>query len=151
MMLVSPSQTAALMAAGVFFLVGLLTGVWKYWQMHRDGRDHYYVSVAHRAMLMYAFAVLVLERLALFSAWPEQVNLWAVLASCLFFALAIGTYVVHGLLKDTTNQLKRPHRLGTWYLPPYLVMGCMLALIMAEVGGFLVLFPGAAYSVLWMG
>lgn len=143
---VTPAQVAAIMAAAVFFLTGLLTGVWKYWQMHLHGREHYYVGVAHRASLMYAFAAIVLERLAVFSSWSDTVNLWAVLASCLFFALAIGTYVVHGILKDTTNQLKRPHKLGSSELPVWLVMGFMLSLIIAEIGGFLVLFAGAAYT-----
>lgn len=143
---VTDAQVAALMAAAIFFLVGLLTGVWKYWQMHLHGREHYYVGVAHRASLMYAFAAIVLERLAVFSSWPDIVNLWAVLASCLFFALAIGTYVVHGILKDTTNQLKRPHKLGKNELPMWVVMGFMLSLIVAEIGGFLVLFAGAAYT-----
>lgn len=131
------------MAAGIFLLIGLLTGVWKYWQMHLHGRDHYYIAIAHRASLMYAFAAIVLERLAAFSAWSDMVNLWGVLLSCLFFALAIGTYVIHGMLKDTTNQLKRPHKLGKAHLPAWLVMGFMLALIVAEIGGFLVLFSGA--------
>lgn len=143
---VTHAQVAAIMAAAVFFLVGLLTGVWKYWQMHLHGREHYYVGVAHRASLMYAFAAIVLERLAVFSSWPDIVNLWAVLASCLFFALAIGTYVVHGVLKDTTNQLKQPHKLGRIELPAGLVMGFMLSLIIAEIGGFLVLFAGAAHT-----
>lgn len=146
MMAITLAQKAAIMAAGVFFLIGLLTGVWKYWQMHRHGRDHYYVAIAHRASLMYAFAAIVLERLAVFSSWSDTVNLWAVLASCLFFALAIGTYVVHGVLKDTTNQLKQPHVLGRFRLPAWLVMGFMLSLIMAEIGGFLVLFAGAAHA-----
>ncbi len=146
MMEITIAQMAALMAAGIFFLTGLLTGVWKYWQMHLYGRDHYYVAIAHRASLMYAFAAVVLERLAAYSSWPDLVNLWAVLASCLFFALAIGTYVMHGALKDTTNQLKRPHKLGSYHLPTWLVMGFMLSLIMAEVGGFLVLFTGAIHG-----
>lgn len=148
MMEINIAQMAALLAAGAFFLTGLLTGVWKYWQMHLHGRDHYYVAIAHRASLMYAFAAIVLERLAAFSSWSDTVNLWAVLASCAFFALAIGTYVVHGVLKDTTNQLKRPHTLGRHRLPAWLVMGFMLSLIVAEIGGFMVLFAGVVHAFL---
>lgn len=141
---VNAAQLAALMAAGLFFLAGLLTGVWKYWHMHtRQKREHYYIGIAHRASLMYAFAALLLERFAAFSVWPDSVNLWAVLISVLFFALAVGTYVLHGLLQDTTNQLKAPYRLGPLPLPTALVVGFMLLLIVAEIGGFLVLFSGA--------
>lgn len=146
---INPAQQAALVAAGVFFLVGLLTGVWKYWHMHsRQKREHYYIGIAHRASLMYAFAALLLERFAVFSVWPDRVNLWAVLASVLFFALAIGTYAVHGLLQDTTNQLKAPYKVGRIPLPTALVVGFMLLLIVAELGGFLVLFSGALRAFL---
>lgn len=146
---INPAQLAALVAAGVFFLLGLLTGVWKYWHMHsRQKREHYYIGIAHRASLMYAFAALLLERFAALSVWPDVINLWAVLASVLFFALAIATYVLHGVLQDTTNQLKAPYRLGPLALPKALVVGFMVLLIVAEIGGFLVLFSGALKALL---
>lgn len=134
----------ALWGCGVFFLTGLLTGVWKYWQIaHSDkARAHYYVDVAHRASLMYAFACLVLERFAALSVWSNAVNTAAVLASVLFFALAIGSYILHGWLKDTRNQLQSPHRLGSNTVPGGLMVAFMVLLVVAEVGGFLVLFAG---------
>ncbi|HLR16855.1 MAG TPA: hypothetical protein VK099_03195 [Alcanivoracaceae bacterium] len=141
--MINSAQQAALVAAGVFFLVGLLTGVWKYVQMHmHQKREHYYIGIAHRASLMYAFAALLLERFAAFSAWSEAVNFWAVVVSAVYFGLAIGTYVVHGMLKDTTNQLKAPYKLSSFSLPAILVVGFMATLIVAEIGGFLVLFTG---------
>lgn len=142
--MMSVAEKAALLSAGLFLLVGLLTGVWKYLQIRRSekARAHYYVDVAHRASLMYAFACLVLERLAAESAWPDSVNLGAVLAAVLFFALAVGSYVTHGLLADTTNQLRRPHRLGGGELPASLITGFMWLLILAELGGVAVLFAG---------
>lgn len=134
----------ALTSAGSFFLVGLLTGVWKYWQIatSEEARAHYYVDIAHRASLMYAFACLVLERFAQVSAWSDTINFWAVAVSVLFFALAVGSYVLHGFLQDTRNQLRRPHRLGPMTLPGLLMTAFMVALIVAEVGGFAVLFAG---------
>ncbi len=136
----------ALWGGGLFFLTGLLTGVWKYWQIARSekSRAHYYVDVAHRASLMYAFACLVLERFAALSVWSNAVNTAAVLASMLFFALAVGSYILHGWLQDTRNQLQSPHRLGRAHLPGGVMTGFMVLLIAAEVGGFLVLFAGFA-------
>lgn len=136
----------ALWSCGLFFLTGLLTGVWKYVQI--DGseraRAHYYVDTAHRASLMYAFACLVLERFATLSVWPEWVNVLAVLASVLFFALAVASYILHGLLQDTRNQLQKPHAFGRWSLPSWMMMTFMWALVIAEIGGFLVLLAGFA-------
>ena len=105
----------ALWGCGIYFLTGLLTGVWKYWQIatNEKGRAHYYVDVAHRASLMYAFA-----------------------------CLAIGSYILHGFLQDTRNQLQRPHRLGGGSVPELAMSTFMVSLIVAEVGGFAVLFAG---------
>ena len=134
----------ALWGCGLFFLAGLLTGVWKYWQIAQSdkSRAHYYVDVAHRASLMYAFACLVLERFAALSVWSNAVNTAAVLASMLFFALAVGSYILHGWLQDTRNQLQPPHRLGNGSLPAGFMVTFMVLLIVAEVGGFMVLFAG---------
>lgn len=63
------------------------------------------------------------------------------------FALAIGTYIIHGVLRDTSNQLRKPHRLGAMTLPSWMIHGFMIALILAEVGGSLVLGTGAMMSI----
>ena len=52
------SQQLSIVAAGVFFLTGLLTGVWKYLQIRasEEAEAHPYVDIAHRSSLMYSFA-----------------------------------------------------------------------------------------------
>lgn len=129
-----------------FFLVGLLTGLWKYHAIHRSGdaRAPEYVSICHRSSLMYAFACLLLERMVVLSDLPTPVELGALIALVGFFAFAVGTYALHGWLGDTENQLQRPHVLGKHTLPAGLVHGSMVALVAGELGGFLVL----AYGVL---
>lgn len=141
----SPAVALAVLAAGFFLLVGLLTGIWKYLAIMQSdkARAPYYVDIAHRASLMYASAALILAALAYFSVWSTAVNFWAVLANVIYFALAIGTYVIHGVLKDTDNQLRRPHKLGSASLPSVLIQLFMWSLIMAELGGTLVLLAGA--------
>ena len=140
----------ALLAAGAFLLTGLLTGVWKYLAIVRSEKAEapYYVNIAHRAALLYAFAAQLLAVFAGFSVWSPAVNFWATLLPLVFFAAAIFTYVLHGILRDTDNQLANPHRLGPLTLHGLLIHGFMVALIVAETGGFLVLFAGAAGPLL---
>lgn len=139
----------AVTAAGAFLLVGLLTGVWKYQQIASSEAAvaHPYVDIAHRASLLYSFACLVLAALAWLSMWSDTVNTIAVVAPVLFFALAVGSYILHGWLADTDNQLRAPHQLGAGTMPAVALHGFMVALIIAEIGGALVLFVGAMRTI----
>ncbi len=134
----------ALSAAGSFLLVGMITGIWKYHHMMRaaDAQAPVYVDVCYRTALMYAFACLVLQQLALHSRWSPVVNLWAVIIPVLFFASAVATYALHGWLRDTDNQLARPHRLGHKTVPGGLIRVYMFGLIAGEIGGTAVLLAG---------
>lgn len=146
----SAAVRLALSAAGGLLMVGLLTGVWKYAQIARsaEAQAHPYVDIAHRASLLYSFAALVLAALAAVSPWPPLVNLHAVAWPLLFFVLAIASYVLHGALGDTDNQLRVPHVLGARHLPAWPLHAFMGALIVAEIGGVAVLLLGALL-VLW--
>ncbi|WP_419253337.1 hypothetical protein ACN2C6_17315 [Caulobacter sp. ErkDOM-YI] len=140
----------AQLACGGFFLTGLATGVWKYRAMITDaqGVAPAYVDVCHRASLMYAFACLVLAEFARLSAWPPGVNLAAVALPVVFFAAAVATYAVHGILRDTDNQLRRPHRLGPGQVHGRIISLFIYGLILGEMGGFLVLLTGSADKLL---
>jgi len=135
----------AFVSAGAFFLVGLLTGVWKYQCIasSKEAAAPAYVDIAHRASLMYAFACMLLAEFAARSVWPTTVNTIAVIVLVAWFAIAVLGYVMHGILRDTDNQLRRPHRLGSRTIAPSTLHTLMVALIVGEVGGFLVLFVGA--------
>lgn len=136
------AETICITAGGLFFLTGLLTGVWKYAFTRRepDFRAPRYVSVSHIAALMYSFACLLLLELTRRAGLPDTVESGIVLALILFFALAQGSYMLHGLLRDTDNQLARPHRLGGSVWPSWMMTLFMATLITVEVTGFLVLF-----------
>lgn len=140
------ASTLCLLAAGIFFLSGLLTGVWKYGWIHASQADKacapMYVDIAHRASLMYSFAAILLHEFVPYSPVSPYATLWAVGMPLLFFALAIASYILHGALQDTDNQLHTPHILGRMTLPPAAMLAFMIALIVAEIGGFLVLFWG---------
>lgn len=144
------AEKLALSAAGGFLLVGMLTGVWKYRQMsiREDGRAHPYVDIAHRTALMYSFACLVLGGLVRFGDLSDAVAFAATGLPILFFAAAVASYVVHGVLEDTANQMSRPHRLGAIELPAAAIHGAMAVLIAGEIGGLAVLLWGFARAQL---
>ena len=136
-----PAVTLAILSAGVFFLIALLTGIWKWRQMmaSSDHRAHFYVDTAHRASLMYSFSALLLAVFAWLSAWSDAVNLAATAAPLFFFAGAIGIYIVHGFRAQTENQFADRNFVTTWG---------MIALIAGELGGFVVLLVGCAVGLL---
>lgn len=139
----SPTQLAQL-GCGTFFLVGLVTGIWKYRCMitSPNAQAPAYVDICHRAALMYSFACLVLAELARLSVWSTTINAIAVVVPMLFFASAVASYAVHGVLRDTDNQLERPHVLGSRRIHGRAVSLYIYLLIGGELGGFLVLFAG---------
>jgi hypothetical protein len=134
-----------LVSCGLFFLTGLLTGVWKYVCMARSpsAQAPVYVDVCHRAALMYSFACLVLAKFVELSVLSGTVELLAVIALVAFFTVAVVGYALHGWMRDTDNQLLRPHVFGRGTVSPAAMSALMWALVVAEVGGFLVLFIGA--------
>jgi hypothetical protein len=134
-----------LLAAGGFFLTGLLTGVWKYAHVARSATATapVYVDMCHRAALLYSFAALLLAQFAALSRWSANVNLVASALPLAFFAFAIGSYAIHGVLRDTDNQFLKPHRVGPLPMPAVALHGFMWLLVAAEVGGFVVLLAGA--------
>jgi hypothetical protein len=126
------------------FFVGLVFGAWKYACIARseEAQAPVYVDVAHRAALLYAFACMLVSQLCRTSAWSDAVNLGAAVVLVAYFAAAVFGYAVHGALRDTDNQLRRPHRLGTKTIGDRVMLAFMVSLIGAEIGAFLVIFTG---------
>lgn len=131
----STDTAVTLLAAGLIFLLALGLGVWKYRQMVTSPNHlaHPYVDTAHRAALLYSFATLLTAAFVELSAWPGWVNLTAAMVLVFFFLAAIVSYMVHGALRDTTNQFEQP-------VPG--MHAAMILLILGEIGGFAVLLTG---------
>lgn len=126
---------AVLLASALMFMWALLLGVWKYRQIvgSEVGEAHPYVDIAHRAALMYSFALLLVAVFVELSGWGTAVNLLAAGALAFYFYAAVAGYVWHGWKRDTDNQFRDPApALGTF----------MTALIVAEIGGWAVLVAG---------
>lgn len=138
------AATLCLLAAGLFFMTGLLTGLWKYRCIAASdtATAPVYVDIAHRTALMYAFSALLLREFVPYSPLSPAGTFWAAGIPLLFFAAAIATYVIHGILRDTDNQLRNPHRLGRRTLPALMIHGFMWALAIGEIGGFAILLWG---------
>lgn len=117
-----------LLSAGIFLLVGLLTGVMKYWGISKSEKHRapYYIDIAHRAALMYSFAALVMAELLKYSPYSENVQLLITLVPLSLFAIAIAKYIHLGIENKTTNQFREPSSM--------LTLG-MIILIVGEVGG----------------
>lgn len=131
----SAATKAVLLAGALMFLVALLAGVWKYRQIATSEQHaaHPYVDIAHRAALLYSFAILLVATFVELSGFSTLVNLLAAGAMVVYFYLAVATYVVHGWRKDTDNQFGDPVK-GTHL--------AMITLIVAEIGGWVILIAG---------
>ncbi|MCX7553108.1 hypothetical protein OS175_04400 [Marinicella sp. S1101] len=130
----------AIIAAGLFFLNGLLTGVWKYRQIaaSEHGQAHPYVDVAHRSSLLYSFAAILIAVFLEISQLSDNLELIATLLLISYFFFAIASYMVQGFLGKTANQLKPIKTSTQWF---------MWSLIAAEIGGFLVIFYGVLLAI----
>ena len=127
----------AIGAAGIYFMVGLLTGMWKYIAMRNSPRFEapFYVNIAHRAALMYAFAALLLAVFASLSAFSETINMIGVIPPLLFFALAQIHYIQLGFANKTDNSMRDAPNRNTEFM-------VLNALTVAEIGGFAILLAG---------
>lgn len=136
-----PSVAIAIVLAGGMLLVGMATGTWKYIEMRRsaESRAPMYVDIAHRAALLYAFAIGVLALLAALSPLPQWLEISAIVVDSLFFFIATGTYIQLGIRRRARTQYQDrtfTTGAGTWILA------------VAEIGSTAVLVVGACMGLL---
>jgi hypothetical protein len=131
----SGDTKAILLADAVMFLAAQLLGVWKYRQImtSEDHAAHLYVDIAHRTALFYSFALLLVATFVELSGFSATVNILAAGAMTFYFYASVTSYALHGWREDTDNQFRDPVR-G--------LRAFMLTLIVAEIGGWLVLSAG---------
>jgi hypothetical protein len=82
---------------------------------------------------LYAFAASMLAAFTEVSQLSNTLELIAVTLLVAYFAIAIIGYIIHGAKKDTDNQIKNMSA-G--------MSALMWSLIVAEIGGFLIIFYG---------
>ncbi len=130
----------AIIAAGIFFFNGLLTGVWKYRQIAASdqGRAHPYVDIAHRSSLLYSFAAILIATFLEISQLSDNLELVATVMLVAYFFFAIASYMYQGFLGKTGNQLRTITTAIKWF---------MWSLIVAEIGGFVIIFYGVLVAI----
>ncbi|OUS07810.1 hypothetical protein A9Q90_05185 [Gammaproteobacteria bacterium 54_18_T64] len=133
----------AISCAGVFFMSALLTGFWKFSCMMASGecKAPYYVDIAHRASLMYAYGALLVAVFAYFSIFSSFVNTLATMALMLFFSLAIVKYIVLGRANKTNNQFRDSEN-------PRADRKLLVIVGLSETLGFAVLLLGFALGLI---
>ncbi|MEH6447383.1 MAG: hypothetical protein V7765_01880 [Oleispira sp.] len=143
------SVKISLTSAFVFFMLALITGVWKYSLMSQSekGQSRYYVDIAHRSSFLYAYAALLLAVFAYLSQFPEWLNTLAVVGSVFFYMAAVLGYVYQGILNKTNNQIRSSIRKEPSSTPLWLTHLFTFSLIFAEIGGALVLGIGAMQAI----
>ena len=126
-----------LLAAGLTFIWALLLGIPKYRGRSKspDGRAHPYIDTAHRAALLYSFALLLIAAFVQLDCWSETASLIAAGLLLFFVWGAIFGYMVQGLRGKTDNQFRDGDEPPG--LHPY-----MFVLIVSEVGAFAFLLVG---------
>jgi hypothetical protein len=139
----------SLTSAFAFFMLALITGVWKYSLMAQSdkGQSRYYVDIAHRSSFLYAYAALLLAVFAYLSQFPEWLNTLAVVGSVFFYMAAVLGYVYQGMLNKTNNQIRSSIRKEPSSTPMWLTHLFTFSLIVAEIGGALVLGIGAMQAI----
>jgi hypothetical protein len=136
-LLTHTASRIALGASGIFFMIGLLTGLWKYLCMRQSQKTEapHYVNIAHRAALLYAFAAQLLAVFAALSAFSDTINTIAVIFPLLFFGIAIFHYINLGMTTESNNSIRD----SADRTKDYLILN---VLAVAEIGGFSVLLVG---------
>ena len=125
----------SLLSSGVFLLLGMLIGIIKYQRM-LSTPEHLapaYINIAHRAALLYSFAMLVIAKLLEYSPYSLAVQLSAAGVVLLFLTLTVCGYLAHGLSNKTDNMFRQRNFITTWY---------MYLLIAGEIGGLSIIVWG---------
>lgn len=125
----------SLLAAGLFLLNGMITGVWKYAKIMSspEHRAPVYVDIAHRASFFYSFASLVIAELLKFSPFSPNWQIVIAAFPLAYFLLTVIGYMKEGFLNRTENLFSERNFVTTWF---------MYGLIAAEIGGLVLILGG---------
>ncbi|MBK7995272.1 MAG: hypothetical protein IPK14_18410 [Blastocatellia bacterium] len=125
----------SLLAAGVFLLFGMLSGVIKYRYIMTSPSHNApaYIDIAHRASFLYSFAALVIAKLLEYSPYSNFIQILATIIPLTFFTLTIVGYFITGLQNQTDNLFSKRNFISTWF---------MYLLIPGEILGMLVILWG---------
>jgi hypothetical protein len=128
------SMKIALLFSSLYFMTGLVTGIWKYRSILRspDNEAPRYVSTAHRSSFTYSFAALLVSILLGQSPYPGWLNMTITVALMTFFTITIFGYIGYGRRGGSDSQFAEPPAFGGESGRSLL----MTLLIVGEIAGF---------------
>ena len=132
----------SILFAGLYLLIGMLTGVWKYAAIMKseNHKSSMYIDIAHRNALLFSFACLVIAKLMEFSPFSLVVQLVITLIPLFYFSLTTINQIKEGFSGRTETIFKERNFSTTWF---------MYGLIAGEIGSISLMVIGFAYTQLF--
>ena len=132
----------SILFAGLYLLVGMLTGVWKYAAIMKseNHKSSMYIDIAHRNALLFSFACLVIAKLMEFSPFSPVIQLVITLIPLFYFSLTTINQIKEGFSGRTETIFKERNFSTTWF---------MYGLIAGEIGSISLMVIGFAYTQLF--
>jgi hypothetical protein len=131
----------SILFAGLYLLIGMLTGVWKYAAMMKseNHKSSMYIDIAHRNALLFSFACLVIAKLMEFSPFSPVMQLVITLIPLFYFSLTTINQIKEGFAGRTETIFKERNFSTTLF---------MYGLIIGEIGCISLMIIGFAYTQL---
>ena len=125
--------------AGLFLLIGMVTGVWKYATIMKseNHESSMYVDIAHRNALLFSFACIVIAKLMEFSPFSPTMQMVITAIPLFYFSLTTINQIKEGFSGRTETIFKERNFSTTWFI---------YGLIAGEVGSISLMIIGFAYT-----
>lgn len=134
------SMKIALLFSSLFFMTGLVTGVWKYRLIKKSPvrTAPLYVNITHRSSFTYSFAALLVSILLGRNPYPGWLNMTITATLMTFFSITMISYIANGIKGMNESQFASPPAIGGESGRDLF----MTALIVAEIMAFGLLTAG---------
>jgi hypothetical protein len=131
----------SILFAGLFLLIGMLTGVWKYAAIMKseNHKSSMYIDIAHRNALLFSFACIVIAKLMEFSPFSPTMQMVITLIPLFYFSLTTTNQTKQGILGRTETIFKERNFSTTWFT---------YGLIVGEIGSISLMIIGFIYTQL---
>lgn len=131
----------AILFSGLFLLIGMLTGVWKYATIMKseNAKSSMYVDIAHRNALLFSFACVVIAKLMEFSPFSPTTQMVITAIPLFYFSLTTINQIKEGFAGRTETIFKERNFSTTWFT---------YGLIIGEIGAISLMIIGYIYTQL---
>lgn len=131
----------AILFSGLFLLIGMLTGVWKYTTIMKSehAKSSMYVDIAHRNALLFSFACVVIAKLMEFSPFSMTIQIIITAIPLFYFSLTTINQIKEGFAGRTETIFKERNFSTTWFT---------YGLIVGEIGAISLIIIGYIYTQL---